>query len=96
MAELYLHFPHLLLAWCVIKHKDTLSFHGVYSLHERDSVVGIAIGYGLDDRGVGVRVPVWLKIFSSPHRPARLWVPLNLLSNGYRGGCFPRDKAAGT
>jgi hypothetical protein len=24
----------------------------------RDSVVGIATGYGLDDRGVGVRVPV--------------------------------------
>jgi hypothetical protein len=24
----------------------------------RDRVVGIATGYGLDDRGVGVRVPV--------------------------------------
>jgi hypothetical protein len=24
----------------------------------RDSVVGIATGYGLDDRGVGVRIPV--------------------------------------
>jgi hypothetical protein len=24
----------------------------------RDSVIGIATGYGLDDRGVGVRVPV--------------------------------------
>jgi hypothetical protein len=24
----------------------------------RDSVVGVATGYGLDDRGVGIRVPV--------------------------------------
>jgi hypothetical protein len=40
--------------------------------------------YGLDDRGVGVRVPVWSRIFSSPRRPYRLWGPPNLLSNGYR------------
>jgi hypothetical protein len=40
-------------------------------------------GYGLDDRGVGVRVPVGSRIFSSPRRPERLrstqppiqWVP---------------------
>jgi hypothetical protein len=25
----------------------------------RESSVGIANGYGLDDRGVGVRVPIW-------------------------------------
>jgi hypothetical protein len=31
----------------------------------RDSVVGIATGYGLDDRGVGVRVPVGSRVFSS-------------------------------
>jgi hypothetical protein len=30
-------------------------------------------GYGLDDRGVGVRVPVWSRILSSPRRPDRLW-----------------------
>jgi hypothetical protein len=51
----------------------------------RDSVVGIATGYGLDDRGVGVRVSVGSRIFSSPRRPDRLWGPPNLLSNGYRG-----------
>jgi hypothetical protein len=34
-----------------------------------DSVVSIATGYGLDVRGVGVRVPVGSKIFSSPRRP---------------------------
>jgi hypothetical protein len=54
----------------------------------RDSVVGIATGYGLDDRGVGVQVPVVSKIFSSPRRPDMLWDPPNLPSNGYRG-LFP-------
>jgi hypothetical protein len=36
------------------------------------SAVGIAIGYGLDDRGVGVRVPVGSRTFTCPHRPDRL------------------------
>jgi hypothetical protein len=36
----------------------------------RDSVVGIATGYWLDDRGVGVRVPVGSRIFSTSSRPA--------------------------
>jgi hypothetical protein len=38
-----------------------------------DSAVGIATGYGLDDRGVGIRVPVVLRIFTSPSRPDRVW-----------------------
>jgi hypothetical protein len=53
----------------------------------RDSAVGIATGYGLDDRGVGVRVPVGSRIFSTSSRPAVgptqppiEWVP----------GLFPR------
>jgi hypothetical protein len=36
----------------------------------RDSVVDIDTGYGLDDRGVGVRVPVGSRIFSTTSRPA--------------------------
>jgi hypothetical protein len=50
----------------------------------RDSSVGIATGYGLDDQGVAFRVPVGSRIFSSRRRPDRLWGPPSLLSNGYR------------
>jgi hypothetical protein len=53
-----------------------------------DIVVGIATGYGLDDPGVGVRVPVGSRIFSS-RRPERLWGSPNLISNEHRG-LFPR------
>jgi hypothetical protein len=53
-----------------------------------ESVVGIATGYGLDDRVVGVRVPVGSRIFSS-RRPNRLSGPLSILSNAYRR-LFPR------
>jgi hypothetical protein len=34
-----------------------------------------ATGYGLDDRWVGVRVPVRSTIFSSPRHPGWLWGP---------------------
>jgi hypothetical protein len=47
-------------------------------------IVGIATGYWLEDRGVGVRIPVGLRIFPSPCRD-RLWGPPSLPSNGYRG-----------
>jgi hypothetical protein len=56
----------------------------------RDSSVGIATDYGLDDRGVAVRVPVGSRIFSSPCRLDRLWGPPNLLPMGTGG------KAVGT
>jgi hypothetical protein len=36
----------------------------------QDSVVGIATGYELDDRGVAVRVPVVSRIFFTSSRPA--------------------------
>jgi hypothetical protein len=39
----------------------------------RDSAVGIATGYWLDDWGIGVQVPVGSRIFISPCRPDRFW-----------------------
>jgi hypothetical protein len=64
-----------------------------YSEDSRDSSVGIATGYGLDDRGVGVRVPVGSTIFSSPQHPDQLRCPLSLLSNGSSGVKQPGREA---
>jgi hypothetical protein len=58
------------------------------------SVVGIATGYGLDGRGVGLQVPVGSRIFFSPRRPDRLWGhPTSYLMS--TRGSFPCAKAAG-
>jgi hypothetical protein len=64
----------------------TLQITATHS-RSRDSVVGIATSYGLDDREVGVRVPVGSRSFSRSSRPALRftqppisWVP---------GGSFP-------
>jgi hypothetical protein len=61
----------------------------LYERGSRDCVVGIATGYGLDDRGFGVRVPVRSKIFSSPRYSYQFWGLPSLLSNGYRGPLSP-------
>jgi hypothetical protein len=53
-----------------------------------DSAVGTATGYGLDDRGVGVRVPVGSRIFSSLRSPDRLSHPASYPMG--TGGLFPR------
>jgi hypothetical protein len=64
------------------------AFKKIYSLfritnifQSRDSSVGIALGYGLDDQGSRGSIPGggW-EFFSSP-RPERFWGPLSLLSN---------------
>jgi hypothetical protein len=55
----------------------------------RDGTVGIVTGYRLNDRGVGVWVPVGSRIFSAPHHPDWFWGPPSLPSNGYEG-LFPQ------
>jgi hypothetical protein len=53
----------------------------MFAFKNRDSLFGIATGYGLQDQGV----PRAARIFSSPRRPDRLWGPPNLLPNENRG-----------
>jgi hypothetical protein len=82
--------PYIFMAWCLIKHQDNLTFLTRFNIilpfaGSRDSSVGIATGYGLDDRGVRVRVPVGVRIFSFTRRPDLFWGPPSLLSNRYPG-----------
>jgi hypothetical protein len=65
-------------------------FKLIFCLYEspsgsRDSSVGIATGYGLDDRRVWIPFPLGPRSFFSPRRPHRFWGLPSLLSNGCRG-----------
>jgi hypothetical protein len=63
-------------------------------MRSQDSVVSIANGYGLDDRKVGVRVPLVSTIFSSPRRPDRPGVhPASY--QWVLGALFPGEKRQG-
>jgi hypothetical protein len=62
-------------------------------LGNQNSVVGIATGYGLDNRGVRVQVTVGSRIFSASSRPAlgstqppTQWVPGTLSPGVKRPG----------
>jgi hypothetical protein len=61
----------------------------------QDNVVGIATDNRLENQEVGIRVLVEPRIFSSPHRPDRLWSSPSLLSNRYQGALFLGVKQLG-
>jgi hypothetical protein len=64
----------------------------LYAHESHSSIVGIMTGYGLDNRGVRVRVPVGSRTFTSPYHPDQLWGPPNLQTNGYGGAISPGVK----
>jgi hypothetical protein len=68
----------------VIINKQFNYYYYYYYYKIRGSAVGIAIAFGMDDRGVGVLERSRSRIFASPYRQDWLWGPLSLLSNGYR------------
>jgi hypothetical protein len=88
---------YALAAWCSVKALGQLYLYltFAYVIKSRDSSVGVALGYGLDDLGSRVRFTSWAGDFSLHHRvqngsgahPASY--PM-----GTRG-CFPGCKAAG-
>jgi hypothetical protein len=61
----------------------------------RDSSVGIALGYGLDDRGSRVRFPVGARNFSLYHRVQNGSVAHPASYPVGTRGSFPGSKAAG-
>jgi hypothetical protein len=67
---------------CFIYTHIYVYIHSFVRTKSQESAVGIATGYGLDERGVGVRVPVRARIFTSPRRADLFWGPPGLLSNG--------------
>jgi hypothetical protein len=83
--------------WNILKNQVTqIAFHkrSDFQSESRDSSVGIATGYGLDDRGVGVRVPVGseyslLHIVQTGSGAHPASYPMGT------GGSFPDGKAAG-
>jgi hypothetical protein len=60
----------------------------------RGSLVGITTGYELNDRGVGVGVPVGSRILTSPYPPNGSGIHLTFCPMGTEGS-FPGCKAAG-
>jgi hypothetical protein len=79
--------------WKLQRNRNRLGFYykSLYNytyLVSWGNSIGIATGCGLDDRGVGVRVPAGSRFLSSPRRPVRVWGPHSLLSKGDGGGAL--------
>jgi hypothetical protein len=80
---------------CYKNIKHTFCGEYIFAISLRALGIGIATGYGLDEKGIGVRVPVGLRIFSSPRRPDRVWGPHPVSYRMGTGGSFTGGKAAG-
>jgi hypothetical protein len=66
--------------------QNVLVGRGIYAFAQGNSLVGVALGYGLDDRGSRVRFPAEAGNFSLHHRVQNgSEGPPSLLSNGYQG-----------
>jgi hypothetical protein len=75
---------------------DTLIIPFIYMVgRSRDSVVGIATGYELDDQEVRVQVPIGSRIFSSPCCPDRRPGAHSASYPMGTRGSFPGGKVAG-
>jgi hypothetical protein len=72
---------------------DYITYRHVF--YSRDSVVGIATGYGMDDRGVGVRVPMGAEFPLLHVVQTSSGVHATSYPKGFWGS-FSGDKAAGT
>jgi hypothetical protein len=68
---------------------------GLYWKYSRDSSVGIALGYELDERGSRVRFPVGAGNFSLHYRVQNGSGTHPASSPMVTGGSFPGGKAAG-
>jgi hypothetical protein len=73
---------------------QTLLLNIHFDTESRDNAVGIATGYGLDGRGVGVRDPEGVELFSSPRRPDRFWDYPASYPTGIRGSLPPSNAEA--
>jgi hypothetical protein len=85
------------MTWCSVKAQGQLYLLPLLYLNmkNRDSSVGIALGYGLDDRSSRVRFPAGAGNFSLHHRVQNgSGAHLASYPKGTRG-CFPGGKAAG-
>jgi hypothetical protein len=64
------------------KNAKSYTYHGVHHLFwSWNSAVDIETDYGLDSRGVGVRILVGTRVFSSSRSPDWFWGPPSLLSS---------------
>jgi hypothetical protein len=76
---------HIYLVTVIIKILQSIIYSSKYYIWGAATAQSVQrLATDSHDRGVGFRVPVGSRIFSSPRRPDRFWGPRSLLSHGYR------------